>query len=410
MSKLFRSAPGGLRGLTALSGVLVGSLLLGACGGGSTGAGGSDEGSGDIVIGSYGPLSGPAASISVLYDGMQAYFDEVNAKGGIKGHKVRLKVQDDQLNPAQTPSAARQLVERDKALMMCGPSGSPTTMAVKDYLEARNVAIVPGAGSSELTGRTSYLQVPTYTPLAAQLAQYAVEDMDMKRVAIAYSEDSVGKPTVAGARWQLEQMGRKPVAEVTYNATAPDQSALAAKLKAAKADFVIINNTAPVISQVFKAADKIGFRPQWGTVWPALNKNLLELSGGALDKGNIVFSSPFILGDAPEAGEYRAVLDRHKPGLDVTDTIVMLGWTSATVCHQVLERAIEAAGGKTPTREQVVAAMPGLTYDDAYVNGLRWTEDNRTGQREANVIGVKNGKFVALTDFRELPDAPENQR
>lgn len=408
MNTSFRNTRKGQRAIGALSTVAVGSLLLGACGA-ADGASSTGGGDGEIVIGSYGPLSGPAASISVLYDSMGAYFDEVNAKGGIQGHKIRLKVQDDQLNPAQTPGAARQLVERDNASLICGPSGSPTTMAVKDYLDKRNVAVVPGAGSSELMGRTSYLQVPTYTPLAAQLAQYAVQDRGMKRIAVVYSDDSVGKPTLAGARWQLKQMGVKPVAELSFNATAADQSQIAAKLKAAKADFVIINNTAPVISQVFKAADKIGFQPQWGSVWPALNKNLLKLSGSSLSKENIVFSSPFILGDSPDASEFREVLGKHKPGLDTTDTIVMLGWTSATVCHQVLERAIEAAGGKVPTREDVVAAMPGLTLDDSYINGLKWTKDNHSGQRKANIIGLKDGKFVPLTDFRTLPPAPETQ-
>ncbi|MGW6460985.1 ABC transporter substrate-binding protein, partial [Streptomyces sp. NPDC055078] len=252
-------------------------------------------------------------------------------------------------------------------------------------------------------------QIPSYAPLAAQLAQYAVETKGLKRVAIAYSDDSVGKPTLSGARWQLKQMGLEPVAEVSYVPTAADQSALAAKLKASKADFVIINNTAPVISQVFKATDKIGYQPQWGSVWAALNKNLIELSGGALAKENIVFSSPFVLGDSPAAKEFRDVLGRHKPKADVTDIMVMLGWTSATVCHQILERAIDAAGGKVPTRRQVVAAMPGLTHDDAYIKGLKWTEENHSGQRKANIIGLKNGKFVPLTDFLELPAAPEPQ-
>ncbi|MGW6456228.1 ABC transporter substrate-binding protein, partial [Streptomyces sp. NPDC055078] len=152
MNNAFTTSRFRRRKVTVLSGVLTGSLLLAACGGGSTDAqGGSTD---EIVIGAYGPLSGPAASIGVLYDSMAAYFDEVNANGGIKGRKVKLKVRDDQLNPAQTPGAARQLVERDKAVMMCGPSGSPTTMAVKGYLESRDMAVVPAAGSAELIGRT----------------------------------------------------------------------------------------------------------------------------------------------------------------------------------------------------------------------------------------------------------------
>lgn len=383
---------------------LLASTALAACGSES-----SSSGSDEIVIGAYGPLSGPAASLDVLYKSMDAYFDDLNESGGINGLKVKFVVQDDQLNPAQTPAAARKLVERDKASMICGPAGSPTTMAVKSYLEAKSIGIVPGAGSSELIGPTSYLQVPTYSPLAAQLVQYAVEDLKKKRIAIAYTDDAVGKPTLAGATWQLKQLGVKPVATVAFNGTAPDQSALAAKLKAADADFVVINNTAPVISQVFKAAEKIGYEPQWGATWPALNQNLLKLSGDSLATGNIVFSSPFVLGDAPEAKTFRDALAEHDASVDTTDTIAMLGWTSATVCAEVVKRAVEDNGGKVPSAKQIVDAMPGTTVDDDYVSGLSWTKDDHTGQKKSTIIGVKGGKFVALTENRDLPDAPESE-
>lgn len=386
--------------------ILAASLLAG-CGSGQDGTVGSTDG--DVIIGAYGPLSGPASSLSVLYDAMEAYFADVNAKGGIDGHRIKFVVRDDQLNPAKTPSAVRQLVEQDNSTLMCGPAGSPTTMAVKGYLEARDIGIVPGAGSPELIGRTSYLPFPTYSPLAAQLAKHAVQDLDARRIAIAYTDDSVGRPTLAGATWQLKQLGVKPVATVPFNGTAPDQSALTAKLKAADADFVIVNNTAPVISQVFKSAAKIGYRPTWGAFWPALNAELLELSGPALDDGDIVFSSPFVLGDSADAKRFQQVMAKHKPDVDVSDTIAMLGWNSATVCAELVAKAVAAAGGKVPSSKQIVDAMPGLEIDDGYVNGLSWSDDDHTGQRTAMIVGLRDGKFVAETDFAELPDTPEAQ-
>ncbi|MFT4262235.1 MAG: ABC transporter substrate-binding protein [Nocardioides sp.] len=387
--------------------VLAASAALAACGGSESSGesdGGASASTDPIVIGAYGPLTGPAASLKVLYDAIGAYYDDLNAKGGIDGHPVTFVTEDDQLNPAQTPAAARTLVERDKVSMICGPAGSPTTVAVKPYLEAHDIGIVPAAGSDELIGKTSFLQVPTYTPLAADLVKYAVEDLHATKIAIAYTDDSVGQPTLAGATGELEELGLEPVATVSFNGTAPDQSALVAKLKQSGADFVVVNNTAPVISQVFKAAAKIGYEPTWGAAWPALTKTLFDLSGGALDSGNIVFSSPFLLGDAPEAKDFQDVLTKYAPDVDQTDTIAMLGWTSASVCTEVLRRAVEAADGGVPTSKEIVAAMPGTTVDNGYVNGLSWSADQHSGQRQARIIGVKDGQFVALTDLRELPD------
>ncbi|WP_127479332.1 ABC transporter substrate-binding protein [Nocardioides pantholopis] len=382
---------------------LLSVVSLAACGSDGDSDAGSDT---EIIVGAYGPLTGPAASLSVLYDAQKAYYEELNANGGIDGLKVKLVVKDDQLNPANTPAAARQLVESDKAALLCGSAGSPTTMAVKSYLEQRKVGIVPGAGSSELAGETSFLLVPDYLQLGAQLAEYAAEEAGATKVAIAYTDDSVGQPTLAGAKWQMEQLGLELVAEVAFNGTAPDQSATVAKLKDSGADFVIINNTAPVISQVFKAAEKIGFAPTWGATWPSQTKALLELAGSSLETGNIVFSTPFVLGTSEAAADFRRVLDERAPDVDQTDTIAMLGWSVADACTEVLKRAVEANDGEVPSSEEVVESMPGTTLDDGVVNGLAWTEEDHSGQKKAMIVGLEDGEFVELTEFDDLPDVP----
>ncbi|MDW5593145.1 ABC transporter substrate-binding protein [Conexibacter stalactiti] len=374
----------------------------------ATGSSGSGGEKGEIVIGATGPLSGPAASLGELYKGMEAKLDEINSRGGIDGNRVKLVVKDDQLNPANTPGVARQLVEGDDVSMMCGVAGSPTTVSIMPYLKARRIALVAAAGSSELTDDNAYLPLPTYPSLAAGITKYAVEDLGKRKVAIAYSDDAVGNPTLAGAKWQLEQMGLEPVAEVKFNGQAPDQSATAAKLKASGADFVVVNNTAPIVASVIRAAAKVGYKPEWGVLWPALNRGLVDLSGGTIDD-NVVFASPFPLGDSDRAQTFRDALRTSGQDADETDSIVMLGWVTATACLEVIKRAVEEAGGNKPSREQIVEAMPGMTYSDEYVSNLEWTEENHTVKGEALIVGIRDGRFEALTDFQPLPEAPEGE-
>ncbi len=381
------------------------ALAVAGCGSDSEGSSGSGGNDGEIVIGASGPLTGPASSLAVLYDAMRAKIAEVNEGGGINGHRVRLAVQDDQLNPANTPGVVRRLVEGENVSMMCGSAGSPTNVAVLPYLQARKVALVPGAGGSDLAAPNSYLPMPTYEPLAASLVQYAAGEGEAKSVAIAYSDDAVGAPTRAGALWQMEQQGMKPAAEVRYNPTSRDQSAAAAKLKASGADFVIVNNTAPVLAPLMKAAAKIGYRPTWGVMWPALNTTLVELVGDA-QAADIVFASPFRLGDDEKSAPFREAVTKEKPGVDTNDTIAMLGWVAATTCTEVLRRAIEANDGEIPTSEQVIEAMPGFTYNDDFVANIEWTEQDQSTKGEGAIIGVRDGKFVALTEPAPLPDAP----
>jgi len=397
------------RGAFAL---LAASAMLVAVGCGSddeAASGSASKGQkGEIVIGATGPLSGPASVLGELYKGMEAKIDEINASGGLDGNKLKLVVKDDQLNPAMTPGVARQLVEGDNVSMMCGTAGSPTTVSIMPYLKARKIALVAAAGSSELTDDNAFLPLPTYPPLAAGITKYGVEEMGKKKVAIAYSDDAVGNPTLAGAKWQLEQMGMKPVAEVKFNGQAPDQSSTAAKLKSSGADFVVINNTAPIVANIIRAAAKVGFKPEWGVLWPAMNRGLVKLSGGAIDD-NVIFASPFRLGDSEEAQTFRDQLKKTNPNADATDSIVMLGWVTATACSQVIKRAVEAAGGGKPSREQIVEAMPGMTYSDDYVSNLEWTKENHTVKGDALIVGIEGDKFKALTDYQPLPDAPENE-
>lgn len=378
----------------------------GASSGGSGSGGGGEKG--EIVIGATGPLSGPAAALGELYKGMNAKLDEVNRAGGIDGNRVKLVVKDDQLNPANTPGVARQLVEGDDVSMMCGVAGSPTTVSIMPYLKARRIALVAAAGSSELTDDNAYLPLPTYPSLAAGITKYAVDEMGKRKVAIAYTDDAVGNPTLAGTKWQLEQMGLEPVAEVKFNGQAPDQSATAAKLKDSGADFVVLNNTAPIVASVIRASAKVGYKPEWGVLWPALNRGMVELSGGTIDD-NVIFASPFPLGDSARAQSFRDALRASGERADATDSIVMLGWVTATACLEVIRRAVQEAGGNKPSREQIVEAMPGMTYSDDYVSNLQWTKENHTVRGEALIVGIDGGRFRALTDFQPLPDAPEGE-
>ena len=66
-----------------------------------------------ILIGGTSPLTGPAASYATVARGAQAYFDSINAKGGVAKRKIEYRIADDAYNPAQTVQAVLRLVEQD---------------------------------------------------------------------------------------------------------------------------------------------------------------------------------------------------------------------------------------------------------------------------------------------------------
>ncbi|MEV7431864.1 ABC transporter substrate-binding protein [Nocardioides sp. NPDC092400] len=374
-------------------------LLLAGCGGG--GASASDD---ELVIGTTMPMSGPQEALSNSYHSMKSYFDKVNAEGGIDGVRIKLVVKDDQFNPVNTPAAMRALVDQDEVQMLCANQGSGTFASVRDYLTSKGVGSVPMTGESALFqgDATGFGVLTPYELTAATLVRHAVEEMGLSKIAIAYTEDGIGLPFKSGAEQQLEAAGLEPVAEVQLNAAATDQSAAAAKLRQSGAEMVLFNHVAPVVGQVVRAATKVGFTPQWGLSYPALNEQVVELSDGAL-VDHAVFVTPFPDHDDSVLADYREAMAEDNPDVDETDFLTVEGWVVGSVCTDVIRRAVETAGG-VPDREQLLDALAETTIDSELVKGLAWTRDSRDGSRDLRIVAATNEGFTEVAPYAEAPE------
>ena len=133
--------------------VLVGSMLLASCGAGGrsegssgTSSAGSAESPGvtdtSVKIGAHYPLTGVAApGYSEIPSGAKAYYDYVNAQGGIHGRKIDLVVKDDAYVPTNTTQVVNELVQKDQVFAIVGGLGTPTHSAVVDFLNDEKVPV-----------------------------------------------------------------------------------------------------------------------------------------------------------------------------------------------------------------------------------------------------------------------------
>lgn len=385
--------------LTALLAGLC--LVIGACGNsdGNDGASGKEP----LHIGVETGLTGANATDGAAQlAGMKAYIAMVNAGGGINGHQVVLDTADDGNNPANAPGAARKLVETEKVLVLTNTI-SATSAAILPYLKARKVLLIPSSGSTALISdpqSTVRLVRTGYAGLAAQIVEYGVKNLNVKRVAIAYTPDAIGEPARDGALAELKALGLEPVAVVQYSSTAANTSAQAAQLKAANPDFVVVNNISSAVAPLIKAADQIGFKPIWGSTTAMVGSGTVATLADQLD-GRSYFSTSSVLPDSPDATLYQTWMG--KTGGDTTLYPSMDGWNIATGAIAVLRRAMAAAGGKVPTPEQVLNAADGTTINDAYTHNLAWTGTNFNGPTGAQVITLKDRKFKQVQAFQNVP-------
>src|SRR5258708_1292550 len=73
-----------------------------------------------IKIGQTMPYSGPASLYGTVGKAMAAYFDKINAEGGVNGRKINLISLDDGYSPSRTMEQTRKLVEQEEALLIFG--------------------------------------------------------------------------------------------------------------------------------------------------------------------------------------------------------------------------------------------------------------------------------------------------
>jgi len=164
-----------------------------------------------LRIGRTAAISGPFSYPYIeMNKGIQAAFDEINARGGIERRKLEMVGLNDEGNPAKAAENTKLLLERDKvfAFLGCGPT--QTVMAMLPLLEESKVALVaPGTGLDALRGTYNPLTMytrPTYGAEIAKIAQQ-LAIVAQNKCAVVYSDNAFGKSTLAAFDAAAKKVG-----------------------------------------------------------------------------------------------------------------------------------------------------------------------------------------------------------
>src|SRR3982750_4545780 len=172
----------------------------------SSGSSGNTPGVTDseIVVGTHMPLTGPAAAgYSKIAPATKAYFDYVNANGGVQGRKITYKIMDDGYNPANTQQVVRQLVLQDKVFAILNGLGTPTHSGVLDFLKTNRVPdlfVASGALAWNQPDKYPYTfgYQTDYTVEAKVIATYVKQTYAGQKVCHLGQNDDFGRDGLAG--------------------------------------------------------------------------------------------------------------------------------------------------------------------------------------------------------------------
>ena len=199
----------------------------------------------EIVIGLFGPLSGPLVAYGVdPLNAARMVYDDINAKGGIHGRKIRLVIEDDKCNPSELVAVVKKLITVDKVFLLHGGSCTAAIAAAQEYVVREKVPYVMlnAAGDNAVFPATRYMFgsfQATQRVYGSALAEYAVKGLGAKRVAIIVHDDDYGKANLAASKAVVERLGGTVVAQERIPPNITDITAPVLNIRAAKPDAIL---------------------------------------------------------------------------------------------------------------------------------------------------------------------------
>src|SRR2546429_6199801 len=168
----------------------------------------------EIKIGNIMPYSGPASAYGVIGKTEQAYFNKINAEGGINGRKINFVSYDDGYSPPKAVEQARKLVESDEVLLIFNSLGTANNTAIQKYMNTKKVPqLFVSTGAAKWNDPKNFPWTmgwqPNYQVEARIYAAYILKNHPGKTIGILYQNDDFGKDYVIGMHEGLGDLASK---------------------------------------------------------------------------------------------------------------------------------------------------------------------------------------------------------
>jgi ABC-type branched-subunit amino acid transport system substrate-binding protein len=392
----------------ATVGVTVAALAAAGCG--SSSGGGSSSAPGvtktSITFGTHQPLTGPAApGYSEIAPASQAFFNYVNAHGGVFGRKIHLIIKDDAYNPTNTVNVVHQLVLQSNVFGIFEGLGTPTHTKVVGFLNASKVPDIFVASGCPCWDKGSsqpetFGWQPNYTIEGKILGRYLKQHFAGQKIGVLYQDDDFGKGGLAGI--QAEVPASDIVAKQPYQAGVTTLASQVTAIKAAKAT-VMVDFTVPIYTAIAQLTSfTLGYKPQLvvsnvgidpttvGGLLKTISKGKASGTGlieGAITDGYLPSSSDL---SNPWIALFKKVHDQYDKSAPF-DGNVEYGMANAYTLVQALQ-----AAGKNLTRQGLVDAIQkgGAKFAGPGLVPFRYSTSEHGGYGGVEIGQIHGGKIV----------------
>jgi branched-chain amino acid transport system substrate-binding protein len=331
---------------------------------GATGAASLQAQAEDIIkIGHVAATSGPIAHLGKDNEnGARMAVDELNARGlviGGKKYKIVLQAEDDAGDPKQATTVAQKLVDA-KVQGVIGHETSGTAIpASRMYYDAGIPQITPSASSPQYTRQrynTTFRNIANDEQLGPALARYAMQNMQVKRIAVVDDRTSYGKGLADEFSKTVKRtggaVGASIVATQYTNDKATDMMAILTAIKASKPDMIFFGGMDAVAAPMLRQMKQLGFPVKFMGGDGMCSDSVPRLAGDGMSDGQVICAEAGGVEPAQEKGmEDFRVAYKKRYGIEVQ--------TYAPYAYDALMTMVEAmqkAGSPDPAKYLPVLA------------------------------------------------------
>ncbi|MBR1001983.1 MULTISPECIES: ABC transporter substrate-binding protein [Bradyrhizobium] len=370
-----------------------------------------DSGASDteIKIGNIMPYSGPASAYAAIGKAEEAYFNKINAEGGINGRKIKFISYDDGYSPPKTVEQARKLVESDGVLLIFGSLGTSTNGAIRKYMNEKKVPqLFVASGASKWNDPKQYPWTmgwqPSYASEARIYAKYIMKEKPDAKIGVLYQNDDFGKDYLKGLKDGLRAKASMIVLEDSYDTSEPAIDEHVVKLKASGADVFLSITTPKFAAQAIKKAAEINWHPVH------IISNVSASVGGVLEPAGLEISQGILSASYTKDGsdpqwnaddgmkKFYSFLAQYDPKANKLDAGVVFGYAAAQTMVKVLQMC-----GDELTHENVMKQAASLKdfEPDTLLPGIKinTSADNFAPIEQLQMMRFKGRKWELFGDI-----------
>ncbi|HHV79675.1 MAG TPA: ABC transporter substrate-binding protein [Firmicutes bacterium] len=346
----------------------------------------------EIVIGVITPITGDVATFGEsTRNAVLLLAEQWNAKGGLLGKKIVVKVEDDRNQPQDSAAAAQKLITQDKVVGIVGSVASKCTLAAAPIAQENKIPLISGTSTNEkVTQVGDYIFRACFIDpfQGAVMARFAFNNLKAKTAACLFDvTNDYPKGLAEEFKKEFEKLGGKVVEYQTYNYGDQDFKPQLTKIKTKNPDVLFLSDYYNTVGLIAKQARELGIKSVFlgGDGWDS--PDLVKIGGKAVEGG--YFSNHYSPeSTAPEAVEF---LKAYKAKYNKDpDALAALGYDAALLLFDAIKRAGSTEGAKI--RDALAA-----TKDFKAVSGTITFDANRNPIKDAAIITIKDGQQKLFT-------------